>query len=37
MDKLSKVLITITVIVIIVLSFVSVYQWYLILTKQGLL
>ena len=37
MDKLNKILITISVIVVAVLTVVSIHQWYLTLTNQGLL
>lgn len=37
MDKLSKALITITIITVVVLTVVSVHQWYLVLTNQGVI
>lgn len=37
MDKLNKVLITISVIAVAVLTVVSIHQWYLVLTNQGVI
>lgn len=35
MNKLSKVLITLTITMVVVLTVISIHQWYLTLTTQG--